>query len=320
MMDAPTNIQRTPLSRRSASSLLVTFVAALFAAIGLLLVAVERTDAQAQGEVWAWGDNAFGQLGDRTNTNRNTPVRVTGLSGVQAVAAGEKHSLALKNDGTVWAWGSNEYSQLGDGTNTNRNTPVQVLSGVQAIAAGQLYSLALKNDGTVWAWGRNNWGQLGDGTTTQRNTPVQVRGLTGVEAFDGGGNHSLAVASSDAAVDTAPGPPKVTSTVPTANATGVAPTTNVTATFSEDMDARTIDDRTFKLFRKGTTTKLAATVEYDAAATDTATLDPTDPLQRGVTYKAVVTTGAKDLAGNSLDQNSSKTGSQPHKWFFTVSQ
>jgi hypothetical protein len=113
--------------------------------------------------------------------------------------------------------------------------------------------------------------------------------------------------------------PTVTGTVPTANATGVAPTVDVTATFSEEMDASTINGKTFKLFKKGSTTKLAATVSYDAA-TDTATLDPRDSLQSGVTYKAVVTTGAKDLAGNSLDQNPTKDGSQQHKWFFTVSQ
>jgi hypothetical protein len=114
-------------------------------------------------------------------------------------------------------------------------------------------------------------------------------------------------------------PPTVTGTVPTANATGVAPTTNVTATFSEEMDANTINGKTFKVFKKGSTTKLAATVSY-VAATDTATLDPRDSLQSGVTYKAVVTTKAKDLAGNSLDQDPTKDGSQPTKWFFTVSQ
>jgi N-acetylglucosamine-6-sulfatase len=114
------------------------------------------------------------------------------------------------------------------------------------------------------------------------------------------------------------GPPRVTNTVPTANATGVATTTNVTATFSEDMLASSINSQTFKLFRKGSTTKLAAAVSYDAS-TDTATLNPDRDLTRGVTYKAVVTTGAKDLAGNSLDQNATLSGSQQHKWFFTVS-
>jgi hypothetical protein len=112
--------------------------------------------------------------------------------------------------------------------------------------------------------------------------------------------------------------PKVTSTVPNANATGVAPTANVTATFSEDMDATSINATTFKLSKKGSTTKLAATVSY-SAGTRTATLDPTDSLQRGVTYQAVVTTGAKDLVGNPLDQNSTTTGSQQMAWFFTVS-
>jgi hypothetical protein len=112
--------------------------------------------------------------------------------------------------------------------------------------------------------------------------------------------------------------PTVTSTVPGANATGVAPTANVIATFSEDMDPNSINGQTFKLFKRGSTTKIAAAVSY-SESTDTATLDPTNSLRRGVTYKAVVTTGAKDLAGNSLDQNSTTTGSQQHTWFFTIS-
>jgi hypothetical protein len=84
------------------------------------------------------------------------------------------------------------------------------------------------------------------------------------------------------------------------------------------MMASTINTKTFKLFKKGSTTKLGATVSYNAS-TDTATLDPTNSLSRGVTYKAVVTTGAQDLAGNSLDQNSTTTGLQKMVWFFTVS-
>jgi len=93
-VNTPTKIQRTPLSKRSTGSLLLTFIAALFGAIGLLLVAVERTDAQAQGEVWAWGLNGAGQLGDGTTTlQRNTPVQTSGLSGVQSIGSGLFHSL-----------------------------------------------------------------------------------------------------------------------------------------------------------------------------------------------------------------------------------
>jgi hypothetical protein len=98
----------------------------------------------------------------------------------------------------------------------------------------------------------------------------------------------------------------------------VDPATNVTATFSEDMMASSIDGSTFRLRERGSTTNLAASVSYDAA-TDKATLDPTDSLRAGVTYQAVVTTGAKDLADNPLDQNSTLDGLQQKQWTFTVS-
>jgi Tol biopolymer transport system component len=115
--------------------------------------------------------------------------------------------------------------------------------------------------------------------------------------------------------DTAP--PTVMSTSPKANATEVAPTANVRATFSEEMDSTTIDGTTFQLFKKGTTTQIAAQVSYNAD-TDTAKLDPTNNLRRGVAYKAVVTTWAKDVAGNRLDQAGSTSGFQQMRWFFRV--
>jgi hypothetical protein len=109
-------------------------------------------------------------------------------------------------------------------------------------------------------------------------------------------------------------PPTVIDTFPSADAIGVDPTTNVTATFSEGMDPSSINGQTFKLFRKGSTTKIAAQVSYPDPNSPpyTAKLDPKDSLQSGRTYKAVVTTGAKDddPAGDHL--------AQQYKWFFTV--
>ena len=133
-----------------------------------------------------------------------------------AVAGGECHSVALKDDGTVWAWGVNARGQLGNGTVENSLTPVQVvdtsdpigyLTHVTAIAVGTLYSLgsgghslALKESGTVFAWGLNAAGQLGDGTQEIRTTAVQVIDstdatgyLTGITAISAGAQHSLAV-------------------------------------------------------------------------------------------------------------------------------
>lgn len=95
--------------------------------------------------VWTWGDDGQGQLGNGAsiNTSRSVPIMVPGLTGVIAVAAGQYHTLALKNDGTVWAWGFNGAGQLGDGSTTTRQSPVQVsgLTGITAIAAG---------DSTAW--------------------------------------------------------------------------------------------------------------------------------------------------------------------------
>lgn len=140
------------------------------------------------GTVWAWGFNTEGQLGNNDNTATSVPVQVLGpggsgfLTGITAIAAGYRHSLALKNDGTVWAWGFNEYSQLGNGTRTDSWVPVQVhnpdgsgfLTGITDISAGSRQSLALHSDGSLWSWGFNRNGQIGNGSFLTASRPVQV--------------------------------------------------------------------------------------------------------------------------------------------------
>ena len=168
---------------------------------------VPDTVTPSMGQVWAWGNNEAAQLGDDTTIDRPTPVRPHGLSGVVALAAGNWHSLALKNDGSVWAWGLNTHGQLGDGAGslgTLRKTPVQVsnLSDVVAIAAGIFHSLALKNDGSVWAWGDNAAGQLGDGTNSAQFEPVKlfIPDITGAVAIAAGYHHSLLLTTNDGSV------------------------------------------------------------------------------------------------------------------------
>jgi hypothetical protein len=79
----------------------------------------------------------------------------------------------------------------------------------------------------------------------------------------------------------------------------------------------TINGTTVKLFRAGTTTAIGAVVSYNAT-TKKAILNPNANLQLGTRYQAVVTTGAQDLAGNRLDQNTSLSGLQQKAWTFTI--
>jgi N-acetylglucosamine-6-sulfatase len=122
--------------------------------------------------------------------------------------------------------------------------------------------------------------------------------------------------------------PRVMSTVPTAGATGVAPSTNLTATFSEKMDSLSITKSTFKLFKvnaDGSTTQITNVSVSKSTDGLKATLNPfgsstTTHLARGTKYKGVITTGARDVAGNQLDQNTTTDGLQLKAWQFTVSQ
>ena len=150
----------------------------------------------SDGTVVAWGDDEYGQLGDGSVGGfRDTPVAVSGLSAVTAIAAGATHSLALLSNGTVMAWGDNEYGELGNATTKESDLPVAVhgLSGVKAISAGGGHSLALLSNGTVMAWGDNEYGELGDASTKNSDVPVAVHGLSGVTAIAAGSAYSVAL-------------------------------------------------------------------------------------------------------------------------------
>ncbi|MHB8572792.1 MAG: RCC1 domain-containing protein [Candidatus Dormibacteria bacterium] len=157
------------------------------------------------GVVWAWGDNRWGEAGIGTPTIQwecaceYAPVRVTGLSGVAAIAAGIINSAVLRADGTVWTWGNNQDGELGAGFTTVSGcecvaSPVQVAGLNQVRYLGQGATMAIRADGTLWAWGYGGNGSLGDPayeSTPCRCSaaPVPVSGLAGVVAAaesDGG--------------------------------------------------------------------------------------------------------------------------------------
>ena len=132
-------------------------------------------------EVWCWGENNEGQVGDGTTTDRSLAVRVittdsSALTGVVAADGGEQHTCARTSSDAVWCWGRNDKGQLGDGTTTDHETAAQVgsLTNIVDIGTGSKHTCAVEHDGTTWCWGQNADGQLGDATTTDHTTPSRV--------------------------------------------------------------------------------------------------------------------------------------------------
>ena len=176
----------------------------------------------ADGNVYTWGYNNFGQFGNGTATGSTSttyaadPARVPDPKDTSKafkaaqISAGSDHALAISQDGTLWAWGYNNFGQLGDGTTTDQPKPKQVKNPtdssqpfqVAQINADTIHSLAVDENGTAWAWGWNVYGQLGDNTTSNRYTPTRVlppagQGSAGAglaaARISGGYYHSLAI-------------------------------------------------------------------------------------------------------------------------------
>jgi alpha-tubulin suppressor-like RCC1 family protein len=156
---------------------------------------------RGDGTVFAWGANGDGRLGNgRDSGAEPTAIRVPGLAGIVAVAAGSASSMALRQDGVVLTWGQNGAGQLGQGDDASRPapTPVPGLANIRAIAAGGGHAFAIRRDGVVFAWGNNRDGQLGLGALAAGGyvrSPRIVDALNGanVLAIAAGYFHSVAV-------------------------------------------------------------------------------------------------------------------------------
>ena len=108
------------------------------------------------GELWAWGNNDYGRLGDGSTDNRDNPVLI--MSGVSELFMGRGYAIALTADGAVYTWGRNDRGQLGDGTAENQYSPVRILENVQEVSASNGQNIALTRDGELWLWGSNMHG------------------------------------------------------------------------------------------------------------------------------------------------------------------
>lgn len=154
------------------------------------------------GAVKCWGNNAAGQVGDDSTTERLSPVAVLGLaSGVSSVELGESYSCARGNTGGVQCWGFNNAGQLGIGTSisTKIATPVSGLSAdVDLVAPGYRHTCAAVGT-SVKCWGENFDGALGLTRTAFSATPIAATGVFRAAVVTpnvnagGGGQQAVAV-------------------------------------------------------------------------------------------------------------------------------
>ena len=126
--------------------------------------------------VKCWGYNDHGQVGDNTQVDKNSPVVIPELAGVNAISTNNHTSCAIKADQTVLCWGWGGWNQLGNGSNLSKYVPTAVpnVTGAMQISAGYTHTCVVLADTSIKCWGKNDSGELGDGTTTSRSLAVTV--------------------------------------------------------------------------------------------------------------------------------------------------
>jgi len=152
------------------------------------------------GNLWVWGDNERGQLGQGDNTGDNkrktTPVKVDGT--YISVAAGDFHSLAIDIENNLYAWGAGGNGRLGNGQTVNLLSPRPIRLGTKfmAISGGSEHSLAIDIENNLYAWGAGGNGRLGTGNTSEQRSPVLISSIK-AKAISAGWYHSLVLDIND---------------------------------------------------------------------------------------------------------------------------
>lgn len=150
------------------------------------------------GDLYCWGDNDSGQLGNGNTTDQLVPVQVAGTW--ISVSAFHLTTCGVKSDNTVWCWGSNTYGAMGIGsTSGSFSSPNQVcapgetapcatfLTDIAEVQVGRDTACARGNTGVAYCWGDGQSGQHGDGKFTTFGTiPVAVSGITTASALYSG--------------------------------------------------------------------------------------------------------------------------------------
>lgn len=149
------------------------------------------------GDLYLWGSNKFGQLGDGTFEDKSTPTQIMKGYKFKSVSLGGSDtsiygsfSAAITEDGDLYVWGCNKCGQLGDGTTHDRGMPIQIMEGYQfkSVDLGADHSAAITTSGDLYLWGNNGAGRIGNGSTKNKNeiTPNYIMGNISVVSLGTG--------------------------------------------------------------------------------------------------------------------------------------
>jgi len=152
-------------------------------------------------ELFCWGANAHGQLGNGNNLDSASPVKIN-VANVSAVATGGRpddkglaHTCALVADGGLFCWGANGSGQLGTGDQQDVNQPLltPVVASAKRVTAGAEVTCAIQMDDTVACWGANTYNQLANGTGVLSKTPLTLSPAMSATEISAGVRHVCAL-------------------------------------------------------------------------------------------------------------------------------
>jgi alpha-tubulin suppressor-like RCC1 family protein len=152
------------------------------------------TISSVTSNLYSWGLNLYGQLGQNNTSYRSSPTQVGTETDWNLISIGFSSVVATKTNGTLWSWGLNQYGRLGLGDRAYRSSPTQIGTGTNwnNINHGDISVVATKTDGTLWTWGSNQDGVLGQNNMVYRSSPVQVGTNTNWSKISSGINAILA--------------------------------------------------------------------------------------------------------------------------------
>ena len=154
------------------------------------------------GRAYCWGENAWGQLGDGTTEQRDTPTPVAGDLLFSQISAGYGHTCAVTPDGVGYCWG--RAGGLGDGQGVTGDPryephPVEGDLTFSSIIAGGSHSCGVASGGIIYCWGRNSAGQVGIGRRSSGGVPTAIESDLRFTQLDTHDRHTCAIDTEGAA-------------------------------------------------------------------------------------------------------------------------